>query len=302
MTYDCELQRTGGGAQREGRRLRQTASRADSSEQKPARWIETRWRRRRSSFDGTAPAPRRSGADASQRRRERHWLKHGSKQRRRWSASSRSSLEAMGERVAVAGLADRIGAAAEKVQREAENAADRRASRRARSAERKTAAKPRDGQLQHESDQVRARLAEIDRDAEDGAPVARSAARDRRGELSATQAKLAVRRAAHGRDLHERTGHRSATSCWPTTTSAGRNRRAARDGRTAYREMRTQLDNMGPVNMMALEEYKETAQRHEFLETQRKDLLDSIENTQNTIKEIDTISRQKFEEAFARDQ
>ena len=62
--------------------------------------------------------------------------------------------------------------------------------------------------------------------------------------------------------------------------------------------MRTGLDNMGPVNMMALEEYQETAQRHEFLETQRLDLLQSIENTQNTIKEIDTISRQKFEEAF----
>jgi len=45
---------------------------------------------------------------------------------------------------------------------------------------------------------------------------------------------------------------------------------------TAYREMRTKLDNMGPVNMMALEEFKETEQRHQFLETQRKDLLDSI--------------------------
>jgi chromosome segregation protein len=66
----------------------------------------------------------------------------------------------------------------------------------------------------------------------------------------------------------------------------------------AYREMRTRLDNMGPVNMMALEEYKETAQRHEFLEVQRRDLLESIENTQNTIKEIDEFSRQKFQEAF----
>ena len=66
-----------------------------------------------------------------------------------------------------------------------------------------------------------------------------------------------------------------------------------------YREMRTRLDNMGPVNMMALEEYKETAERHEFLETQRRDLLESIENTQNTIREIETISRQKFEEAFS---
>jgi chromosome segregation protein len=68
---------------------------------------------------------------------------------------------------------------------------------------------------------------------------------------------------------------------------------------TVYRDMRTRLDNMGPVNMMALEEYKETAERHEFLETQRLDLLQSIENTQNTIREIDAISRQKFEEAFA---
>ncbi|MBV9146572.1 MAG: chromosome segregation protein SMC, partial [Acidobacteria bacterium] len=67
-----------------------------------------------------------------------------------------------------------------------------------------------------------------------------------------------------------------------------------------YREMRTKLDNMGPVNMMALEEYKETAQRHEFLEVQRRDLLESIENTQNTIKEIDEFSKQKFEEAFAK--
>ena len=69
---------------------------------------------------------------------------------------------------------------------------------------------------------------------------------------------------------------------------------------TLYREMRTKLDNMGPVNMMALEEYKETAQRHEFLEVQRKDLLESIENTQNTIKEIDEFSKQKFDEAFAK--
>ena len=63
-------------------------------------------------------------------------------------------------------------------------------------------------------------------------------------------------------------------------------------------EMRARLDAMGPVNMMALEEYKETAERQAFLETQRKDLLDSIENTQATIKEIDIFSRQKFEEAF----
>jgi chromosome segregation protein len=66
----------------------------------------------------------------------------------------------------------------------------------------------------------------------------------------------------------------------------------------AYREMRAKLDGMGPVNMMALEEYRETTERHGFLDGQRKDLISSIENTTSTIREIDEISRQKFTEAF----
>jgi len=65
------------------------------------------------------------------------------------------------------------------------------------------------------------------------------------------------------------------------------------------RGLRQRIEQMGPVNMMALDEYKETAERHEFLETQRRDLIESIENTQETIKEIDQISRTKFDEAFA---
>jgi len=64
------------------------------------------------------------------------------------------------------------------------------------------------------------------------------------------------------------------------------------------RILKGKLEAMGPVNMMALEEYIETTQRHSFLETQRKDLLDSIENTQASIKEIDGVSRLKFDKAF----
>jgi chromosome segregation protein len=67
----------------------------------------------------------------------------------------------------------------------------------------------------------------------------------------------------------------------------------------ACRVLKQKMESMGPVNMMALEEYKETEQRYQFLETQRKDLLESIENTHATIREIDQISRARFEEAFA---
>ena len=66
----------------------------------------------------------------------------------------------------------------------------------------------------------------------------------------------------------------------------------------AARGLKQRLEAMGPVNMMALEEYNETAERHGFLESQRKDLIDSIENTQASIKEIDEVSRVKFDEAF----
>jgi chromosome segregation protein len=66
------------------------------------------------------------------------------------------------------------------------------------------------------------------------------------------------------------------------------------------RALRQRMEQMGPVNMMALDEYKETADRHGFLEAQRKDLMESIENTQETIKEIDQISRTRFDEAFAK--
>ena len=66
------------------------------------------------------------------------------------------------------------------------------------------------------------------------------------------------------------------------------------------RTLRQRIEQMGPVNMMALDEYKKTAERHTFLQTQRADLVDSIENTQETIKEIERISRTKFDEAFAR--
>ena len=64
------------------------------------------------------------------------------------------------------------------------------------------------------------------------------------------------------------------------------------------RELKKRLEAMGPVNMMALEEYTESAQRHSFLEAQRTDLLDAIQNTQASIKEIDDVSRIKFDEAF----
>jgi chromosome segregation protein len=154
----------------------------------------------------------------------------------------------------------------------------------------------RDGLLQFESDQVRARLAEIE-DALRAGRQLLDQARDRRGELSAAAAKLQSDAQYMAETcLNELGIERHELLADITIPVVVAEQLAAED--QLYREIRTRLDAVGPVNMMALEEYKETAGRHEFLETQRKDLLDSIENTQATIKEIDVFSRQKFEEAF----
>jgi chromosome segregation protein len=67
----------------------------------------------------------------------------------------------------------------------------------------------------------------------------------------------------------------------------------------SYREMKQKIENMGAVNMMALEEYNECEQRFGFLTRERDDLLQSISDTQQAIKELDAITKERFEQAFA---
>ena len=160
----------------------------------------------------------------------------------------------------------------------------------------RNACETRDGLLQVESEQVRARLTEID-EALHQARQLLDQSRDRRAALSAAAAKLQSDAQYMAETCLNDLGVQRHELMADTTIPIARGEQLTVEDQI-YRDMRTRLDAMGPVNMMALEEYKETAERHAFLETQRKDLYDSIENTQATIKEIDTFSRQKFEEAF----
>ncbi|MGB8131798.1 MAG: chromosome segregation protein SMC [Candidatus Angelobacter sp.] len=220
-------------------------------------------------------------------------------ERRRTAASALERIEALATEAKqrVASLQTQIqSAAAEKVQREAENMqiADRL---EALSAE-KAAAEATGVQLQHESDQVRARIADIDQELK-AARVELDAARERKSEIGTLVAKLQSDLAHMADSCMNELGISADDLRANTEIPLVEGEQLALDENT-YREMRTKLENMGPVNMMALEEFKETETRHQFLETQRKDLLESIENTQATIKEIDEFSRQKFQEAFDR--
>ncbi|HZF10292.1 MAG TPA: chromosome segregation protein SMC [Thermoanaerobaculia bacterium] len=58
------------------------------------------------------------------------------------------------------------------------------------------------------------------------------------------------------------------------------------------------LDRLGPVNILAVQEYAEQEERHTFLTAQRTDVASSVESLRNTIKEINQASSERFITTF----
>jgi chromosome segregation protein len=219
-------------------------------------------------------------------------------ERRRAAAAALEPIESL-----AADLAARVEAlqsqqqmaAAEQAQREIENL--QLAEQVLALAAEREQAEAHEWELKVESDQVRARLAQMEEELR-AARQELDVVRDRRGEIAAQSAKLQSDQQHMADTASNELGvSAEALAQDPEMERVSGEELAAEEGR--YRELRTRLDNMGPVNMMALEEYQEAAQRHEFLAAQRKDLTESIENTQNAIREIETVSREKFRQAFA---
>ncbi|CAN5370729.1 chromosome segregation protein SMC [soil metagenome] len=70
------------------------------------------------------------------------------------------------------------------------------------------------------------------------------------------------------------------------------------NARSESDDLRHRLDNFGAINMLALEELAETEERHLFLTSQKKDIIDSIAATEEALREIKQRSREKFKAAF----
>jgi len=64
-------------------------------------------------------------------------------------------------------------------------------------------------------------------------------------------------------------------------------------------DLRTQLDNMGPVNLDAVHEYDELEERYKFLEAQNTDLTNSRRELLDVIAQINSTTRKLFDETFA---
>jgi len=79
---------------------------------------------------------------------------------------------------------------------------------------------------------------------------------------------------------------------------------AATEGKTMtpdemVTDLRTKIERMGAVNMMAIDQFDDLESRHTFLTAQRKDLVDAIAQTGEAIKKIDKTTKERFREAFA---
>ncbi len=60
------------------------------------------------------------------------------------------------------------------------------------------------------------------------------------------------------------------------------------------------IDRIGPVNLVAIEEYEECSERAEYLNKQKEDLLSALDTLQKAIAKIDRETRTRFKDTFER--
>jgi chromosome segregation protein len=194
------------------------------------------------------------------------------------------------------------------------------AERRSRAEQRQEQLALRRGDLSREREQTdeRARQVAVDRDRLEGEErgIAREhadlASRLREIEAAAGQHERAlaeIKEELHGLELKategrvrreelEQDGHRRF-GVEPGALSAHHD--PARDleaARIRLRELTAKLDAMGPVNLVADEEYRELEERLAFLQTQHDDLTASIKDIEKAIRGMTRTAQERFFQAF----
>ena len=63
-------------------------------------------------------------------------------------------------------------------------------------------------------------------------------------------------------------------------------------------KVRRRIDRLGPINLAAIDEFKEQSERKEYLDSQLKDLNDALETLEGAIRKIDRETRTRFRETY----
>jgi len=62
--------------------------------------------------------------------------------------------------------------------------------------------------------------------------------------------------------------------------------------------VRTRIDRLGPINLAAIDEFKEQSERKEYLDSQLADLNDALSTLESAIRKIDRETRSRFRDTF----
>ena len=133
----------------------------------------------------------------------------------------------------------------------------------------------------------------------------RARARRRASSVAEPQRRAASRRASpHGARRSSRGHSRAARDRVASSARRHARRSADRWSSTTTRcapkpnRMRQELERLGPVNVLAIEEHEETVKRQDFLTGQRADLAEAKQSLLQAIREIDGTARELFLATF----
>ena len=63
-------------------------------------------------------------------------------------------------------------------------------------------------------------------------------------------------------------------------------------------KIQRRINRLGPINLAAIDEFKEQSERKEYLDSQLADLRDALETLESAIRKIDRETRTRFKETF----
>ena len=124
----------------------------------------------------------------------------------------------------------------------------------------------------------------------------RDGIKDALNEIEVSRARIASDLDHLGREAHTAIGQTAAQAAQTLTEED--QERDLEAVRGELNEVKEKIERIGPVNPLAVQEAQENEERFVFMTSQRQDLLDSIKELEEAIRQIDTESRSRFEDAF----
>jgi len=99
-------------------------------------------------------------------------------------------------------------------------------------------------------------------------------------------------------ELLQEAGRRHAVGGAETLRAAHDPAQDLEAGKIRYEELGVKLEGMGPVNLVADDEYRELQERLEFLRSQHDDLAQSMKDLDRALRGMTRTAQERFQEAF----